>query len=198
MPDSTTLPKTKRGLARREQILRAAEKIFGEMGYAEASISDITREANTAQGTLYIYFKGKDEVFSELVQEMGRLTRETIAQAIGTTSSRLEAERRGLKAFLHFVADRPGLYSIVEQARFVNPKAYDAYFAEFAAAYRIQLEAAQKEGQIKPGENEIRAWALMGVAKTLGERFILMRQDYDLDQVAEEAFSLIRHGLETE
>ncbi len=188
-------PKTKRGQERREQILRAAERVFGTLGFADASISDITREAGTAQGTLYIYFKGKEEIFAELVREMGRLTREVISEAVSGAGTRLEAERLGLKAFLRFVAERPELYSIVEEARFVDPKAYRAYYSEFAKAYQLQLEAAVAAGEISKGNSEVRAWALMGMAKALGERFVLWNSDTDFDEVVEEASKLIENGL---
>ncbi len=188
-------PKTKRGQARREQILRAAERVFGRIGFTEASIADITREANTAQGTLYIYFSGKEEIFAELVHEMGQLTREVISKTISATQTRLDAERLGLEAFLRFACERPELYRIVEEARFVDPDAYEAYFSDFARAYRLHLEAAAAAGEIRPGNAEVRAWALMGLAKTLGERFVLGKRDIDIEVVVREAFDLIENGL---
>lgn len=189
-------PKTKRGQARREQILRAAERVIGEKGYADTSISDITREAGTAQGTFYIYFNSKEDIFRELVTEMGHLTRTVVAGAIASAQGRLEAEKMGLKAFLEFVTARPELYRIVEEARFVHPPAYEAYFSSFAKAYQRQLSVAAERGDIRPGDAEIRAWALMGMAKTLGERFVLWQSDSDLDHVVDSAFDLIRNGLE--
>jgi AcrR family transcriptional regulator len=188
-------PKTKRGKNRREKILRAAEKVFGTMGFADASITDITREAETAQGTLYIYFKGKEQIFSELVEEMGHLTREVIAQSIAGTSSRLEAEKQGLRAFLTFVRERPELYTIVEEARFVDPAAYKSYFEDFAEAYQTGLEAAQADGEISEGDSEVRAWALMGIAKALGEKYAVIDPNKDIDQIVDVAFDLIENGL---
>lgn len=191
-----TEPKTKRGKTRREQILRAAERIIGERGFVDASISDITREAGTAQGTFYIYFSSKEAIFRELVAEMGLMTRKVIAEAIAPAANRLDAERLGLKAFLTFVAEHPELYRIVEEARFVDPTAYKAYFTSFAQAYRRQLSRAAEKGNIRPGNAELRAWALMGIAKTLGERYVLWGGDEDLDRIADDAFDMIRHGLE--
>ncbi|MDW4499206.1 TetR/AcrR family transcriptional regulator [Sulfitobacter sp. D35] len=190
-----TAPKTTRGTARRNQLLRSAEKVIGEKGFAAASIADITRDAETALGTFYIYFVSKEQVFRELVVEMGALTRRVMADAVTGAPDRLEAERRGLLAFLRFVADRPSLYRIVEQARFVDPEAYQEYFSGFAAAYREQLEKAAAEGEIRPGHAEIRAWALMGVAKSLGDRFVLWEEQGDLENIANAAFEMIRDGL---
>lgn len=191
----TATPKTKRGLARREQILRAAEMVIGEQGFSAASIADITRRAETALGTFYIYFSGKEEVFRELVLEMGRLTRAMVAEAVQGATTRLEAERAGLEAFLRFVSARPSLYRIVEEARFVDPEAYKMYFTSFARAYAAQLAEAQAAGELSPGDAEVRAWALMGVAKTLGERFVLWEDAPEIDRVVDEAVALITNGL---
>lgn len=188
-------PKTKRGLARREAILRAAEEVFGSQGYAAASIAEITRGADTALGTFYIYFSGKEEVFRELVMEMGKLTRSGITEAVQAAPNRLVAERAGLEAFLRFVSERPSLYRIVEEARFVDPVAYRQYFAGFARAYEAQLIAAQEAGEVSAGDPEVRAWALMGIAKTLGERFVIWDEAPDIDRVVNEAFAMIRDGI---
>lgn len=194
--NAPTKPKTKRGKTRREQILRAAERVIGERGFADASIAEITREAGTALGTFYIYFSSKEEIFRELVAEMGHMTRAVLAEATTPAGSRLEAEHLGLKAFLQFVAEHPALYRIVEEARFVDPAAYKDYFTSFAEAYRRQLTRAAKTETIRPGNAEVRAWALMGMAKTLGERYVLWGEPDDLDRIADDAFDLIRHGLE--
>lgn len=190
-----TAPKTTRGTARRKQLLRSAEKVIGEKGFAAASIADITRDAQTALGTFYIYFASKEQVFRELVVEMGNLTRGVMTEAVTGAPDRLEAERRGLLAFLRFVAERPSLYRIVEQARFVDPEAYRDYFSRFASAYRDQLKKAEAAGQIRPGDAEVRAWALMGIAKNLGERFVIWEEHGDLEATANAAFDLIRDGL---
>jgi len=192
----TARPKTKRGIERRNQILRAAEEVIAEQGFPASSIADITRRAGTALGTFYIYFGSKEEVFRELVLEMGRLTRAMVAEQTGTAPNRLEAERIGLRAFLTHVRDHPALYRIVEEARFVDPEAYRDYFTGFAGAYIRQLTAAAEEGEISPGDAEVRAWALMGMAKTLGERFVLWEEAPDIDRVVDEAFAMIAGGLQ--
>ncbi|MAQ81715.1 TetR/AcrR family transcriptional regulator [Psychromarinibacter halotolerans] len=190
-----TAPKTKRGAARREALLRAAEAVIGEQGFAASSIADITRRAETALGTFYIYFSSKEEVFRELVLEMGRLTRAGVTEAVQGASNRLEAEKAGLRAFLQFAADRPALYRIVEEARFIDPEVYRAYYDSFGRAYVVQLQRAQAKGEIGPGDPEVRAWALMGMAIKLGERFVLWEDKPDIDHVVEDAFALMRDGL---
>lgn len=54
---------------RREQILDAAMKVFGRKGFAGANVSDIAKEAAIGKGTLYLYFKSKEEIFNSLLAE---------------------------------------------------------------------------------------------------------------------------------
>jgi AcrR family transcriptional regulator len=188
-------PKTARGEATRRAILDAAEAVIGAKGFNEASIIDITREAGIAQGTFYIYFKGKDEVFSQLVLEMGRHLRHALREATADAPDRLSAEREGLRGFLSFVTAHPNLYRIIQEALFVDPAAYRAYFRTFADSYRDGLEAADAAGEIRPGDPEIRAWALMGIAKTLGERAVVWGDQTPIDHVVEAAHDMIVNGL---
>jgi AcrR family transcriptional regulator len=187
-------PRTRRGRETRAAILRAAEEVIGDQGYAAAAISDITRAAGIAQGTFYIYFDGKEHVFRELVTEMGRLTRKTLSDAVAGAPDRLGTERLGLRAFLEIAATRPTLYNIVEEARFVAPEAYNAYFTAFARNYARNLAAAAAEGEIRPGNAEIRAWALMGMAVTLGERYMRAAPEAR-DTVVTEVFDMLERGL---
>ena len=188
-------PKTARGEATRRAILGAAEIVIGRQGYSEASIGSITRQAGVAQGTFYIYFAGTDEVFSELVAEMGRMLRHVIAEATSGFDDRLEAEREGLRAFLTFVSAHPELYRIVQEAQFVDPEAYRAYFRTFAQGYREGLEKAAWEETISAGDAEIRAWALMGVARALGELQVVFNGGHSIDALVETAHDLIENGL---
>src|SRR5581483_10191865 len=87
------MPVTARGEATRRKILDAAEEVFGELGYYEASIAEITRRAGVAQGTYYIYFHSKREIFAELVEDIGKRLRANMRAAIVGVNGRLEIEK---------------------------------------------------------------------------------------------------------
>lgn len=188
-------PKTARGERTRRAILAAAEKVIGRDGFTAASISEITREAQVGQGTLYIYFQSKDEIFRELVLDMGRMVRHAMTEAVAGAGHRLEVEREGLRAFLEFVAAHPDLYRIVQEAMFVAPDSYREYFDTFAAGYRDALLSAERTGEISAGDAEVRAWALMGIAKSLGERLVVFGSKQSIDETIDAAADLVRNGL---
>jgi AcrR family transcriptional regulator len=51
---------------RRQQIIVAAKRVFADKGFSKATMEDIAREAELSPGTLYLYFKNKDELYASL------------------------------------------------------------------------------------------------------------------------------------
>jgi AcrR family transcriptional regulator len=51
---------------RRQQIMVAAKRVFTEKGFSKATMEDIAKEAELSPGTLYLYFKNKDELYASL------------------------------------------------------------------------------------------------------------------------------------
>jgi AcrR family transcriptional regulator len=72
---------------RSSQILRAAEEVFAERGYAGATIEEIARAAGVAKGTIYLYFRSKDEIYrathEHYVAELRAVTEAAVAGAAG-------------------------------------------------------------------------------------------------------------------
>jgi AcrR family transcriptional regulator len=167
------VPATARGEATRRRLLDAAEEVFGEMGYYEASVSEITRRAGVAQGTFYIYFHSKRETFVELVEDIGERLRTATTAAIRDTTGRVEAERRGFEAFFRFVYEHRRLYHIVDEAGRVAPEAARDYYRRIGLGYEHGLAAAMASGQIHSGNVEGLAYALMGIGHFLALRWLI-------------------------
>lgn len=77
---------------RKEQILTAATAVFADRGFAHARMDDIAWEANLSKGTLYWYFKSKDDIIVAILhhlcdQEYAQL--QTLLTAEGTVRQRL-------------------------------------------------------------------------------------------------------------
>jgi len=53
---------------KRDRIIEAAVKVFAEKGFFTANVSDVAREAGVADGTIYLYFKNKDDVLISLFE----------------------------------------------------------------------------------------------------------------------------------
>ena len=114
---------------RRDQILAAAHGVFASRGFKEATVGDIADAAGIAKGTLYLYFKSKDEIYWAALHrgldELHALTRTALERAAGP--------RDKLRAFIDtkvrfFDADR---------------EFFSIYFAEFGNVSPHHLPAQQ-------------------------------------------------------
>jgi AcrR family transcriptional regulator len=102
---------------------RGRQAQFTKAGYTEASIVPIIDEAGVGQGTCYLYFGSKLEVFNEVVEDLNRRVRHAMTSAAVRAPNRAESERAGFRAFFTFTAEHPALYRIIRQAEFVSPGA---------------------------------------------------------------------------
>jgi hypothetical protein len=74
-------------------------------------------------------------------------------------------------------------------------ESFGRYYEEFAGGYRKGLLAAEKRGEIRKGDAEVRAWALMGISDMVGRRFALWDSKVPLKRAADAAFDLVAAGL---
>ncbi|PTQ09996.1 TetR family transcriptional regulator [Sphingomonas oleivorans] len=193
MTDRT--PKTERGRRTMRRLLDAAAAEFGERGYHDAAITSITQRAGVALGSFYTYFEGKEALFRALVRDMSHAVRYHIAHELRGVTDRLTAERRGLEAYIGFVRRHKALYRIIEESQFVAEDVYREHYRVFIEAYRDGLRAASGRGEISEGQDEVRAWALVGMSVFLGMRYGVWGEDMSPAEVAEAAGALIAHGL---
>lgn len=175
---ATGRPLTKRGEATRRRILEAAEDVFAELGFHEASIVKVTERAGVALGTFYLYFDSKRTVFEALVLDLNGRVRQSMTEAMAGAANRVEAERRGFEGFFRFTAQHPALYRVVREAEFVSPEVMHLHYQRIVEGYSAGLAAAQAQGDIDPQlDPETAAWALMGVGELIGMRFLLWERD---------------------
>jgi AcrR family transcriptional regulator len=164
---------TRRGAATRQRLLEAAENVFAELGYHEASIVKITEAAGVAQGTFYLYFSSKQEIFEELVRDLNRRVRHAMAEGAERGRTRREAELLGFRGYFEFTAQHGALYRIIRQAEFVSPQTLHDHYQAIASGYVAALEAAMDSGEVARMDPEVLAWALMGMGELLGMRWIV-------------------------
>jgi len=188
-------PKTARGRRTLRQLLDAAADEFGEKGFHEASISQITQRAGVAIGSFYTYFDSKEEVFTALVRDLSAQVRDYVAPRISSQANQLDAEREGQQAFLEFARAHKEIYRIIDEAEFVDPATYREHYTSTAKRIAARLDAAQARGEISAGSSEIRAWALMGMNVFLGLRFGVWGDDYTPEEVARVGGDLIARGM---
>ena len=188
-------PRTARGRETLRKLLDAAAKEFGERGFHEASISGITRRAGTALGSFYTYFDSKDAIFAALVKDMSEAVAAIVSSKVAPGLTGTAREREAFAAFLGFAREHKEIYRIIDEAEFADPGSYRAHYEGTARRIAARFDQNVAEGTMTAGDNEVRAWAVMGMNVFLGLRFGVWGDDRSVDEVSAVAEALLRDGV---
>jgi AcrR family transcriptional regulator len=188
---------SKKGVETRQRLLDAAEQVFGDIGYVDASIVKITEAAGVGQGTFYLYFASKQEIFDELVRDLNRRVRHAMKEASSKGETRLESELLGFGAYFHFTTEHPALYRIIRQAEFVSPAMLRYHYDKLSEGYIDGLRAAKERGEVGDIDPEVSAYALMAAGELLGMRWVLWGDGVP-ERVSVELERIVRRVLEIE
>jgi AcrR family transcriptional regulator len=82
---------------RRQQIMVAAKRVFVEKGFAGATMEDIAREAELSAGTLYLYFKNKNELYASLTLRVLQYLNIRLEHLISDSESDLRSKISNIK-----------------------------------------------------------------------------------------------------
>lgn len=180
--------------ANRDAILKAAKRVFAQLGYETVTVRDIIRGTELASGTFYNYFRSKEEVFEALADDGARRFR-PILRAVRENAENFEEYIRGaLVAYFHFLLEenltegRP----IAERRPHVR-----ADTPESIAVYnevREGIEDAIARGMAPKVDSDYLACACIGMAQELGAA-MLDRDPVDVEGAARFAASFILGGI---
>lgn len=158
------VPVTSRGAATRKKLLASAETEFGTKGFPAASVSSITQRADVGQGTFYLYFHSKEEVFATLVRELGQQQRLLVSAVASHPAVKKDGAALLAKALLDSIADNPGRYRILREAQFMDEAVFHETHAQLFVAVAEVLVAA---GAASAAEAPLKAAALVGAAEQI-------------------------------
>jgi AcrR family transcriptional regulator len=192
---SDKAPRTERGRKTLRKLLDAAAIEFGERGFYESSIAEITRRAGTALGSFYTYFDSKDAIFRALVQDMSRQVGRHAGAALKDVTGALAREEAALAAFLDFARIHKEVYRIVDEAEFVDPGSYRAHYENTATRILARLKEGAEAGELRDDVDELHAWAVMGMNVFLGLRYAVWTDEADPADIAARANDMIARGL---
>lgn len=152
-PGARKRPSTRRQLAKNEAtraaLVAAAGRVVGRHGYAGASIARITAEAGIAHGAFYLHFASRQALFDVLLLEIGNDMLDAISAAIRDSRSLEEIERRGITANFAYLAERPEIDRVMNEAEVVAPDAFNRFMQQMQERYRRSLIRSREAGELR-------------------------------------------------
>lgn len=112
MKNKTSKRRTREYLAHRNEILVAAEKVFAAKGFFTTKMMDIAQEAEFGTGTLYTYFKSKEELFFTLFNEKMEAINHLIKYEFSRMAPAKEKIRGALKSLFEFIEKNRDFFRI--------------------------------------------------------------------------------------
>jgi TetR/AcrR family transcriptional regulator, fatty acid metabolism regulator protein len=185
---------------KREAILRAATSVFANNGYFNSKVADIAREAGVADGTVYLYFKSKEEILHSIFDR-------NMEEAIADGRKRLQGiddPRERLRSIAHMHLDRLGAdrdLAVVFQVELRGSTKFmeefsAAGFAEYLNLIRSTIEEGQKAGVFRPELNpKIVAKVLFGALDEMATNWILSKRRYKLAPMADQVLEIFLNGV---
>ena len=165
---------------KRERILIAAERIFARHGFFAARVSEIAREAGVADGTIYLYFKSKDDLLISLFENRMKQVNDKLRQAIAGKPP-TEQLRAFIQAYLQLVSDEPTAAEVLtielrQSSKFM--KEYDnPQFADFLRMLGGIIADGQARGELDTAiPSHIAARMIFGIVDELALAWVLAKQ----------------------
>lgn len=183
-----------------QQIIDAALRVFARNGYYNSRVSDIAREAGIASGTIYLYFKTKDDILVTLFREKMAAFVEHLRKEITAEADAL-AKLRCLVA-LHFriLEENPDLAEVVQVELRQGHKFFrgapaaevGAYFALIASV----LEEGVETGMFRKGLSvKVATKVLFGAMDQMATSWVLGKRAYKLSETAEVVAEIFLNGI---
>ena len=187
---------------KREAILRAAIKVFAGKGFFNSKVADIAREAGIADGTVYLYFKSKDEILHSIFD---RAMEEFISEGkreIAEISAPEEKLRRIAELHLERLgADRD--LAIVFQVELRGSTKFmqefsAAGFAEYLELIHQAIKDGQQSGVFRQDLNAtVCSKIFFGALDEMVTNWILSNKNYALASLAEEVLKVLFGGMKS-
>ena len=186
--------------ARRQQILQAATEVFGRSNFDEASITEIARRAGVAEGTIYQYFKNKQDLFFSIPRERTKaFSGQLDLHLKGVTDTR-EKIRKFVWYYLYFFKTNPDYArSLMLEMRiskaFTRSGSYRG-IKKFTNQALDILRKGREQGVIRRDiDLYLSRHLLLGILEHVVTRWLLKGEKEDIMQHHEQLSDLVLDGV---
>jgi TetR/AcrR family transcriptional regulator, fatty acid metabolism regulator protein len=193
-------PFADRALEKREKILRAAVTVFAERGYFHARVTDVAKAAGVADGTIYLYFKSKEDLLIQVFGEGMERFLAALRREISDVADAREKLRRIIEFHLATIGRDRDL-AVVVQVELRHSLKFMSLFthqglADYLNVLRETVEEGQAAGLFRQAIHpQMAAKAIFGVLDEMVTSWVLSEKRTRLEGSASQVAMLLLEGL---
>lgn len=183
-----------------QQIIEAAVRVFARKGYYNSRVSDIAREAGIAAGTIYLYFRTKDDILVTLFREKMAQFVGSLRKAIADEPDAVAKLSRLIRLHFEMLEEDPQLAEVVQvelrqgQKFFRGASTHE--IASYFALITSVLEEGVAEGRFRAGlPVKVATKALFGAMDQMATSWVLGKRGYRLADTADAVADIFLRGL---
>jgi TetR/AcrR family transcriptional regulator len=188
---------------RRQLIMNAAQRLFEKKGYESTTVDEIAAEAELGKGTIYSYFKSKDEIYIAILEQGLEILKERVFQvvdgqlsagetlyALYDTFIQYHRERRDFAETLFVQVDEQIFLRLGDLVRGLKNKS-----SEWVELVSGVLQKGIDAGEFIPCDIDRMAKTIIGLILGLILQYEMGRIDEDLENFQTTLFQLVLHGI---
>lgn len=190
---------------KRSRILEAAISVFAEKGFHVARISDIAHRAGVADGTIYLYFKHKEDILLSIFEEkMDELMAELSAALEGVTDPR-DRVRAFARHHVYQLRKHPELAQVFQVELRQSRKFQSEYRPEklwdYLEMFGKMIQEGQEQGLFRKDVDPfVTRWAFFGSLDEISIQWVLARkrERFNLESAADQVAEVLLRGMAAE
>lgn len=185
-----------------QQIIQAAVRVFARKGYYNSRVSDIAREAGIAAGTIYLYFKTKDDLLVTLFRDKMAEFVDALRKAIADEPDAASKVRRLVALHFSLLEKDPDLAEVLQVELRQGQKFFRGASGQEIGAYFSLIGSVLEEGV---GEGRFRSSVsvkiatkmLFGAMDQMATSWVLGKRGYRLVDTAGAVAEIFLQGVAT-
>ena len=189
------------GTDKHQKIIQAATRVFAQKGFYNAKVSDVAKEAQVADGTIYLYFKNKDDLLISIFEESMDTFTGAVSKSMEDTVDPIEKLKCFITLHLNLVRQHQDTSQVLQVELRQSSKFMKEYagtkFREYLSIISGILEEGKAKGIFRKTLNPfIVKRAIFGAIDEMALEWVLMKKKrYTTDEAADQLVDLFIGGL---
>ena len=185
----------------RNKILNAAKKTFSQKGYAKCTMSDVANQAKVGIGTLYNYFKNKDELLQLCIQKTIQDEIEVIHKNSQDIEDPLDKLRYFFTEHFNLLKENPTLARLLlvevrqSEGFYKRNPTYNPmkFYLDF---YKKIYDEALEKKMIRNVDTEALVHLIVGTQEVLLLQWFILGEDFDIETIFQGVRDIVKFGVE--